>query len=73
MTIEEQVLDKLRALPPERQREVLDFVTRLKGERGKASRRGLAGLWASLHLSVTEEDIDQVRREMWGAFPREIS
>lgn len=69
MTVEEQVLDKLRGLSPERQREVLDFVSRLKGEGRKAPRRGLAGLWAGLHFSVTEEDIAQVRRDMWGGFP----
>jgi hypothetical protein len=73
VTIEEQVLEKLRGLPPERQREVLDFVSHLKDKSRKAPRRSLAGLWADLYLSVTEEDIAQVRRDMWSAFPREVS
>jgi mRNA-degrading endonuclease RelE of RelBE toxin-antitoxin system len=34
MTIEEQVIEKLRALPPERQKEVLDFVDSLNEKTG---------------------------------------
>ncbi len=29
------------------------------------------GLWADLNVSVSAEDIDEARREMWGNFPRE--
>ena len=72
MTIEEQVLEKLRGLPPESQKEVLEFVSRLKNLGRKSSRRSLAGLWADLHLSLTEDDIAEVRRDMWGSFPREM-
>lgn len=72
MTIEEQVLEKLRGLPPETQKEVLDFVSRLKDKGRKGSRRSLAGLWADLHLSATEDDIAEARCDMWGDFPREI-
>ena len=32
-------------------------------------RKSLRGLWRG--LDITEEDIDQARREMWGNFPRE--
>ncbi len=32
-------------------------------------RKSLRGLWSG--LDVTEEDIAQARREMWGDFPRE--
>ncbi|MGC1484245.1 MAG: hypothetical protein WA789_10655 [Candidatus Acidiferrum sp.] len=34
MTIEQQVLEKRRDLPPEKQREVLDFVDQLKEKNG---------------------------------------
>ena len=30
------------------------------------------GLWADLNFHVTEEDIAEARREMWGNFPRDI-
>lgn len=73
MTIEEQVLEKLRHLPPEKQKEVLDFVDFLKEKNGTAKpRQNLRGLWAGLNIQITEEDIAEARREMWGSFPREI-
>jgi hypothetical protein len=74
MTIEEQVVEKLRALPPEKQKEVLDFVDFLKEKNGdpKKPLRSLRGLWADLNIHITEEDIAEARREMWGNFPRDI-
>lgn len=74
MTIEEQVLEKLRELPPDKQKEVLEFVASLKEQNGaKKPLRSLRGLWADLNFHVTEEDIAEARREMWGNFPRDIS
>jgi hypothetical protein len=73
MTIEEQVLEKLRDLPPEKQKEVLDFVDSLKETSGaKKPLRSLRGLWANLNIHITEEDIAEARRQMWGNFPRDI-
>ena len=73
MTIEQQVLEKLRDLPPEKQKEVLEFVDSLKGKEGpKEPRRSLLGLWKDLNIHITEEDIAEARREMWGNFPRDI-
>ena len=73
MTIEEQVVEKLRDLPPEKQREVLHFVDTLKeNDRPKNPRRSLLGLWTDLNVHITEEDIAEARREMWGNFPRDI-
>jgi hypothetical protein len=75
MTLEQQVLEKLRDLLPEKQKEVWDFVDFLNEKNGgaKKPRRRLRGLWADLNIHITEEDIAQVRREMWGSFPRDIS
>lgn len=74
MTIEEQVLEKLRDLPPEKQKEVLDFVDSLNEKNGtKKPRRNLRGLWKDLNIEITEEDIARARREMWGNFPRDVS
>jgi EAL domain-containing protein (putative c-di-GMP-specific phosphodiesterase class I) len=73
MTIEQQVLEKLRDLPPEKQKEVLDFVDQLKETNGpKKPLKSLLGLWKDLNFHVTEEDIAEARREMWGNFPRDI-
>jgi hypothetical protein len=74
MTIEQQVLEKLRELPPEKQKEVLEFVDSLKADsEPRMPRRSLRGLWADMGFHVTEEDIAEARREMWGNFPRDIS
>ncbi|MBV9303980.1 MAG: hypothetical protein JOY62_14940 [Acidobacteriaceae bacterium] len=73
MSIEEQVLQKLRDLPLENQKEVLDFVSLLKDRNARKSRRSLRGLWNNLNIEITEEDIADARREMWGNFPRDIS
>ena len=73
MTIEEMVREKLRELPPEKQKEVLAFVESLAPVEGtKEPLRSLEGLWADLDIDITEEDIAQARREMWGSFPRDI-
>jgi hypothetical protein len=73
MTIEEQLLEKLRNLPPEKKREVLEFVDSLKQHDGaKTSRPSLRGLWADLNITITEEDIAEARREMWSNFPSDI-
>ena len=73
MTIEEAVVEKLRALPPERQQEVLDFVEFL-AQRAARKRplRSAEGLWADLGVNITDEDIAEARRETWGNFPREF-
>ena len=73
MSIEEKVLARLRELPDNKQREVLTFVESLKQANGPRPRRSLLGLWADLNFEITEEDIAQARREMWGSFPRDIS
>lgn len=73
MSLEDQILEKLRELPPEKQQEVLEFVESLK-EKNTARKplRNLRGLWADLNVHITEDDIAEVRREMWGKFPRDI-
>jgi hypothetical protein len=73
MTVEEQVLEKLRALPPQKQKEVLAFVSRLRDGSERKNRRSLRGIWADLNVKVTEGDISEARREMWGNFPRDAS
>lgn len=70
MTIEQQVIEKLRELPLEKQREVLDFVESIKEKNGAGKpRRSLLGPWSDLNIHITEEDIREARREMWGNFP----
>jgi len=72
MSIEELVIEKLRGLPPDQKKEVLDFVEFLQEKKdAKQPLRSLHGLWADLGVEITEKDITDARREMWSTFPRE--
>jgi hypothetical protein len=72
MSIEKSVLEKLLKLPVEKQKEVLSFVEPLEKTAGSKGRRhSLKGLWADLGVEISPEDIAEVRREMWGGFPRQ--
>ena len=74
MTIEEAVVEKLRALPPDKQQEALDFVEFLQQKSSaQHPRRSLKGALAHLNLHVTAEEIDEARREMWRGYMREDS
>ncbi len=71
MTTAEIIAAKAKALPPEAQREILDFVEFLQDrERRRTSHRSLCGAWSDLGVDVSGEEIDEARREAWGDFPR---
>lgn len=77
MTVKEQIVEKLGTLSPEGQQQVLALVEEIeKAENGETEQpkqplRSLRGLWKDLGMSrITEEDIAEARREMWGNFPR---
>ena len=73
MTIEQAIVEKLRVLPVEKQQEVLDFVEFLQHKSAPPRRRhSPIGLCADLNVDITEADIAEARREMWGNFPRDI-
>ncbi len=75
--IEEEILDLLDKLPYEKVQEVLDFVKFLvqqveKNPPPKKPFRSSRGILAGL-IDIDEEDFKQLRREMWGGFPRDIT
>lgn len=71
INIEAAIIENLRVLPEEKQQEVLDFVEFLKAKNLlKDSSRQIKGMCADLNVSITEEDITEARREMWGNFPK---
>lgn len=73
MALPDLILSKLRLLPVEKQIEVLDFTEflRLKSEEF-APLRPVKGMLADLKASLSAADLGEVRREMWGEFPREM-
>ncbi|MDW8148751.1 MAG: hypothetical protein RMJ48_20945 [Roseiflexaceae bacterium] len=60
-----RILHLLDILPPEQLEEVADFVEFIQSRRKTPlyTPVALGGLWAD--VSLTEEDIDEIRREMW--------
>ncbi len=70
LTIEQRVLETQRDSPLEKQKEVLGFVDSLTDTSGtNKPLRCLRGLWKDLCSEITEEDIAEARREMWGLIP----
>lgn len=72
MTVEDAVLEKVKKLSTEKKQEVLDFAEFLEQKISpKKPRRSLYGVLADLNVNITEKDIAEARKEMWGNFPRE--
>ena len=69
-SIEEALVAKLADLPADKQQEGLDFANFL-GTKGRRPKKSLYGLWKDQGISISEEDIAEARKEMWGNFPRE--
>lgn len=66
MSLEQAILEAVRALPPDKQYEILDHATRLRDQTShKKPLRSVKGLWADLDVSLSAEDIDAARHEMW--------
>jgi hypothetical protein len=68
MTIAMQVMLKLQALPEEQQRRVLEFIEKLPPAPPQP-RVELRGLLKG--YDITDEEIAEARREMWGNSPGE--
>jgi hypothetical protein len=72
MSLEQAILEAVRALPAEKQQEILSHATRLRDEvTDKKPFRSVKGLWADLGVSLSAEEIEENQREMWKNFPRE--
>jgi hypothetical protein len=72
MSVEQAILEAVRALPADKQQEILSHATRLREEAApKKPFKSIKGLWADLGISLSAEEIDENQREMWKNFPRE--
>jgi hypothetical protein len=69
MSIEEVILEKVRALPPAKKAEVLEFVSGLDTA-ARPPFHSPKGILSDLNFTLTEEDLAEARREMWSGFPR---
>lgn len=72
MSLEQAILEAIRALPAEKQREVLSHAESLRNDVGKRLPfKSVRGLWADLGVSLSAEQIEENQREMWRNFPRD--
>lgn len=72
VTIEDVLIEKFQSLDREQQNQVLEFLETLKGDvpLDPSSARSLRGLWRRTGSQV-DDDIDELRREIWRYCPRE--
>jgi len=72
MSLEQAILEAVRALPAEKQQEVLTHATRLRGKATPSKPlKSVKGLWADLGVSLSAREIEANRREIWNGFPRQ--
>ncbi|MGH9828318.1 MAG: hypothetical protein ACREDR_34265 [Blastocatellia bacterium] len=65
------MLERIRRLRRDKQEALEHFVEDIEIHGTlKTPRRNLKGALAPLNLHLTEQDIDEARREMWGNSPR---
>lgn len=74
MTVVDDIIKLIQDLPIEKQVEIRTYAKTLSTtkEVPKPSRNWI-GLCSADGIHISEKDIEEVRREMWGSFPREIS
>jgi len=73
MTILEKIVEMAKALDPEQQQKAIEYLDQLARERTRAKpRRSLKGICAGQGGSLSLEDFQELRREMWANFPRDI-
>ena len=71
MSLEQAILEAVRALPTEKQQEVLSHAARLRAEVAKKRPfKSVKGLWAGLGISLSASEIEENQRDMWSSFPR---
>ncbi len=72
MSLEQAILEVVRDLPADKQQEILNHAMELR-DRATARKplKNFRGRWADLGISLSAEEIDENRREMWKNFPRE--
>ncbi len=72
MSQAELLLDRWRTLPPEQQQALMDVATELVAHPPVLiPKQNLKGLWADYNIDLDEQDLRDLRQEMWQNFPRE--
>lgn len=69
---ERDILEALRDLPQDKQKEVADYIEFLRNRTVRGVNRRVKGLWSKYQIDITSEDLNKIRQNMWSSFPREI-
>lgn len=73
MNLEQSIIEAVRSLPPEKQKDLLEHANRLRADAApRKPFKSIKGLWADLNITLTAEEIEENQREMWKNFPREF-
>jgi hypothetical protein len=74
MSITQQILDTAASLPLEKQQELLNFASSLRQQvrTTNVPWQSARGALAHRGINITDQDIADARREMWGTFPRDV-
>src|ERR1700722_16780487 len=65
MSLEQAILDAVRALLAGKQQEILSHAARLRDESAKKRPfKSVKGLWADLGISLSSDDIEQNQKDM---------
>jgi hypothetical protein len=76
MSLQTELIEKIKRLPEDKQLLVKSLVDELARSREQLPEGELTPWFGSLEhmgIEITEEDIADARREMWGEFPREVN
>lgn len=68
MTITELIAEKLKALPQDKQQEVLVFLESICETGPSAQQNTLLGLWSKYGIDLSPEEIDEARIGLWSSF-----
>jgi len=72
MTMIEEAVERMKRLQPEDQQQVLELIEQLEKQQPSQQGVPLKGKYAHLGAHLREEDLEEVRREMWKNFPRDL-
>ena len=75
MSLQAELIERIKGLPADKQllvKSLVDELARHPGGPQEGPPKPWFGCLEHLGISITEEDIAEARREMWGEFPREV-
>ena len=72
----DELIETVKHLPRDKQLKVREFIGQLQGDADSHTAgpplKGFLGALEHLNCDISQEDIAEARREMWGNFPRDV-